>query len=196
MVYEVKGFHTCRAEGTREELHGKVPFLSRPKGQWLGQGYYFWTEIDYWAHKWIEGEKVISEYDLSLPRDQLLDLVGSLQDQFDFLQVLDMFRKGNLRRKFEARYGKVFTVSDVIHWLRDEKADHGLRDIFPYWAVKAKDAVGPRRVPFKPGHCEELLLLERHQMCVYAEHKEDVVTFRRFVYPEHFMDDTGIGELA
>jgi hypothetical protein len=196
-MFEMIGFHTCQHRGTKEELRGKVPFLSRRENQWLGQGYYFWTELDVWAHDWLgEAEKVISEYSLSVPRDQLLDLVGSLADQSDFAIIIDRFKKkGRLRQHYVKRFGNDFNVASIVMWLREEK-DLGFGEIFPYWAVRAKDSAQKRRVPYRKGRPEELFLIERHQMCVYAEHKAAVVKFKRFTHPEHFMEDMEIGELA
>jgi hypothetical protein len=196
MKFEVKGFHTCRAEGAREDLISKVPFLSRSSGQWLGQGYYFWTGLAIWAEDWLgEQDKVISEFDIALPRDNVLDLVGSIEDQRDFKDIIDAFKKGKLSREYKRKFGDDFTVSNLISWLREEK-DRGFEGVFPYWAVRAKDGAAKRRVPFGGQYGEELFLLERHQMCVYAEYKENAVVFNQFVHPPHFTEDCGIGVIA
>jgi hypothetical protein len=196
MMFEVKGFHTCRAEGSKEVLSSKVPFLSRRTGQWLGQGYYFWTDLAIWAEDWRgEQDIVISEFDIVLPRDNILDLVGSIEDQRDFRDIIDAFKKGKLLREYKIKFGDAFTVSNIISWLREEKG-RGFEKIFPYWAVRAKDGAAKRRVPFGGQHGEELFLMERHQMCVYAEHKENCVVFNQFVYPPHFTEECGIGVIA
>ncbi|MEE4957078.1 hypothetical protein V2J98_10655 [Pseudomonas alliivorans] len=196
MKFEIKGFHTCRAEGDKKILSSKVPFLSQSSAQWLGQGYYFWTGLAIWAEDWLgEQDKVISEFDISLPRDNVLDLVGSIEDQQDFKDIIDAFKKGHLFREYKRKFGDQFTVSKLISWLRDEKG-RGFEDIFPYWAVRAKDGAAKRRVPFGGQHGEELFLLERHQMCVYAEYKENAVVFNQFVYPPHFMEECGTGVIA
>lgn len=196
MVFEIKGFHTCRAEGSKDELLNKVPFLSKKKGQWLGQGYYFWTELDVWAKDWLgDADKVISRFHLTVPRDELLDLVGSLSDQAEFLSIIDRFKQGSLGRLYRSKFSESFNVSDLVSWLREEK-NLGFDEIFPYWAVRAKDNVSKRRALFRAKHGEELFLLERHQMCVYAEHKGSVVRFEKFTYPQHFTDDINIGALA
>ncbi|WP_145977728.1 hypothetical protein [Pseudomonas palleroniana] len=188
MVLKVKGFHTCKARGTKEELRDKVPFLSRRENQWLGQGYYFWTGSDYWAHKWgQEGNRVISKFDISMPKNQVLDLIDSVEDQLHFRKIVDCFSKGALKEAYEQRFNSEICVSSVLTWLREERAlGH---DVFPYGAVRAKDSHAEKRLRFLPGgRREELNLVERHQMCVYNEFKDAAVTFDCFVHPAHFMD--------
>lgn len=198
MNYEALGYHTCRADGSKDELRHKVPFLSRKKGQWLGQGYYFWTESDYWARKWRrKGEEiVISEFKICIEREKLLDLVGSLKDQQNCARIF---------RLFSSRHGNKHSASAVFSWLLDEREKPGRESIFHYWAVRAKDTPkGTTRYPFigsqeqanEARGFEELLLMERHQMCVYPEYKDKVIAFERFVYPDHFMEGTWTGAIA
>nr|WP_314876912.1 hypothetical protein [uncultured Pseudomonas sp.] len=191
MVYSVKGFHTCRADGTKEELQEKVPFLSECDDQWLGRGYYFWTDTDYWAHKWLKGEKVISRFNIKMKRDGVLNLVDSVEDQITFKKILDCFSTGVLGMAYQEKFNSEICVSQVLTWLREEcKGLSG--GIFPYGAVKAKDYRREGSVPFlaNPRSREELPLVERHQICVYDEFKEEAVTFEGFVHPAHFMDVT------
>lgn len=191
MVYSVKGFHTCRASGTKEELQEKVPFLSRYEEQWLAQGYYFWTDSDYWAHKWLSGEKVISRFQIEMKREAVLNLVDSVEDQITFRRILDCFSVGKLRDEYQKKFKSEICVSQVLTWLREESKG-GLAGLFPYGAVKAKDNRREDSKPFLagPNRREELSLVERHQICVYDEFKEDAVTFEGFVHPKHFMDVT------
>ncbi|QUE76222.1 hypothetical protein [Stutzerimonas stutzeri] len=189
MNYEVLGYHSCRAQGSKDELKEKVPFLSRPHNQWLGQGYYFWTDSDHWARRWRKDEEnVVSEFNISIHRENLLDLVGSVNDQILFANII---------KRFSSRFGNKLCVSSVVSWLLEEREKPGSEMIFRYWAIKAKDvAKGTSAVPFVRSRkqtseargFEELLLGERHQMCVYPAYKDETVTFRRFVYPKHFMD--------
>lgn len=192
MSFEALGYHSCRAEGSKEELLQKVPFLSKPNNQWLGQGYYFWTDSDYWAKNWRnkKGEIVISEFKISLNKSDLLDLVGNINDQYLFQGILKAFSK---------RYGSQITVSSVLSLLLEDRRKPDSEWMFRYWAIKAKDTprslegtpfVPPKKSEEQPRGYEELLLLERHQMCVYSEYKDRVVNFERFVYPAHFMDGT------
>ncbi|WP_455921797.1 hypothetical protein [Pseudomonas putida] len=188
MVFKIKGFHTCKARGTKEELRDKVPFLSHPDGQWLGQGYYFWTDCDYWARQWLgKHPKVISRFDINLKREHVLDLVGSVTDQQILQRIMDCFTEGPLHEAYQGRFNSAVCVSKVLTWLREER-DGGFQGVFPYWAVRAKDNRQLTKVPYVDGSWEELFLVERHQMCVYNEFKDAVVTFEGFVHPAHFMD--------
>lgn len=191
--FESLGYHSCREDGSPEELINMVPFLSRKNNQWLGQGYYFWTDNTYWALKWSGGvgRNVVSEFKLSLDKSYLLDLVGDINDQILFKGLVSLFAK---------RFGGQQTISAVMSWLLEERDKPDSYDLFPYWAVKAKDIPrGVERYPFVNARkgddssvgYEELLLVERHQMCVYSAYKNRVVTFERFVHPPHFMESNG-----
>lgn len=195
MTFNIKGFHTCKVEGSKEELQTKVPFLSGTKNQWLGQGYYFWTDVDIWAFEWGEDEKVISKFDITLQKDNLLDLVGSVADQLTLKKIIDAFAKGPLRDAYNKKFRADVSVSNIITWLREER-DAGFKGVFPYWAVRAKDNRKKACVRFRERRPEELFLVERHQMCVYNEFKDQAVTFERFVHPEHFKDDVESGAVA
>ena len=123
-----------------------------------------------------------------MEKENLLDLVGSVQDQITLRKIVDCFEDGPLLDMYKERFNSEICVSSIIMWLREEQ-HAGHSDIFPYWAVKAKDDRRPDvKLPFVAGRREKLALVERHQLCVYAEYKDETVTFECFIHPVHFMD--------
>jgi hypothetical protein len=193
MTFKTFGYHTCRAKGTRDELMQKVPFLSRKENQWLGQGYYFWTDDPYWALKWgrSEADIVISEYEISLEKERLLDLVGSVKHQLLFRRIVESFKKKGLLEQYSKKFERKLCVSRIIEWLLEEREKFDDDQIFPFWAVRAKDRRSEMQLPFSPDphRREELFLVERHQMCVYAAFKDSVVKFKGFVHPPSFKEE-------
>ena len=52
---KIDAFHTCHLQGSISTILEKVPYHSNAnEEQWLGQGYYFWTDSHFFATKWGE----------------------------------------------------------------------------------------------------------------------------------------------
>ena len=99
MIKEILCFHTCKNEGSKDFILERAPFHSNTtKPQWLGQGYYLWTDSDYYAHDWGRqrpryGNYVITKFKLSVEESLFLDLVGSVVDQLYFLDLVKEYKK-------------------------------------------------------------------------------------------------------
>lgn len=151
MTKEILCFHTCKSEGGKEFILERAPFHSNStKPQWLGQGYYLWTDSDHYAHDWGKlapryGDYVITKFNLSIDSDLFLDLVGNVNDQLAFLKLVSEYHQA-LREKLQQitdprkqqlvkqAMNKPLTVSTVIQHYRKERK-------FPYKVVKAQDIV-------------------------------------------------------
>lgn len=180
MVFSIKGYHTCKDKGGIDHIRNNVPFLSRPDNQWLGQGYYFWTDSEYWARRWMNDPKVISEFSICFDKENVLDLVGDVKDQEIFQSICEIFKEeGSLYEEYEKKFGGKVTVGAIIGFLRKQNT-------FPYWAVRAKDKRHVSRIFFNSLGNQELFLVEPHQLCVFQEYKAQAVKFERFVHPEHY----------
>lgn len=185
MVFEIEGFHSCERRGTKDWIRKQIPFLSKPNEQWLGQGYYFWTEHEYWALEWRPLRKnVVSEFLIRMPKERLLDL-NSIKGQMWFLETMAEICK---------TLGDVITVSEVLYYLLMINSEEPEEGYFPFWATRAKDMRSKTQVPFvkKDGQLskEKLSLVERHQLCIYPQFKNSQqvsVEFVRFVWPKNFV---------
>lgn len=187
MVFSVTGFHTCQDKGGVQAIRAAVPFISKPDNQWLGQGYYFWTDSDYWAKQWMRDPKVISQFTIELEKNQVLDLVGNVSDQELFQAICELFNEDYpLYEEYVKLHGEDVSVGAVISFLRRQDAEGKGEQLFPFAAVRAKDNRCVKRVLFVSGARKELSLVEPHQLCVYREYKEKAVSFERFVHPEHY----------
>lgn len=179
MDFCINGFHTSENRGNVDYVKQHAPFLSRNEGQWLGQGYYFWTEILMWAQEWSYKNKIITEFEISIPREKVLDLVGSLLDQEKMYKIFIAYCVET--NDPDMKYA---TVSKIIHYLQRRQKSFSLTEphkadiIFPFWAIRAKDGKFGQRVNFKNGRWEKMTLLERHQLCVYEPHKVGHVQFK------------------
>lgn len=142
-------FHTCKNENTEEYILQNAPFHSN-KGvpQWLGQGYYLWTDSDHFAHEWgylppRNNKYAIIKFNFMLDNDkEFLDLVGNVDDQIAFKNLVDLYRnhlndeieksKDKSKRKIAREQLSNLCVSTVIHFFQKRK-------VFTYKAVKAQD---------------------------------------------------------
>lgn len=137
-------YHTCHLEGTLNSIFAKSPYKCEPSpSQWLGDGYYFWTDSDYFAHKWGERKRkypkgyVITEYLVDIPKDSLLDLVGNVKDQLIFkYQILEYVKKMSIELK-DKEDARNIPVSKVLAHLRLSALNN--TENFKYNAIKAVD---------------------------------------------------------
>ena len=158
---KIVGYHTCKKSN---DVLEKAPFLSGSGERiWLTQGYYFWTDNIYHAHKW--GESSISGnysivkclIDFNEQADELLDLVGNISQQIYFNDLIKKF--------IEEFKDENITIRAIIMFLRNKALKNNA--IFPFIAIKAKDEYNERKYAFVSVHSAMLRLLERHQLCVF-----------------------------
>lgn len=170
------GYHTCEKRGDYASIVEGMPFLSgNGDDQWLTQGYYFWTDSDYWAKKWKKKPRVIGYFRITLHESELLDLVGNVNHQLLFLRFAEIFRG-------KSKEGNSPTVHEIVKFLRKHKKANGL---FPYKAVKAMDVRFDDSFPFTMRRKEKLPLVTRQQLCVF-EGARSAIKFVKFVEPKEF----------
>ena len=181
-ILKIQGYHTCRVDGGYEYILENAPFISEPNNrQWLTQGYYFWTDSDYFAHKWgkesIKGDYVIVECAIELEAMFLLDLVGSVKHQQHFEKLLNLFIE-----KFNKTDAKDKpTVSEVIAFYRNQAKKN--RQVFPYKAIKVQDTYQESKIMFVNNKFASLPLITRQQLCLFDC---DCVKRKNIIHPVPF----------
>lgn len=132
---KIIGHHTCRKEGTIEEIEENGPFLSThiennpQEHKFLGTGYYFWDNNINMAH--AHGQKnykrryYIFEASLHVDEDNFLDLAGNRIDMLNFQEIMTKFHQNDERTKD-------WTLAHFIEFLK-------IKGIFPYRAIRAVD---------------------------------------------------------
>lgn len=198
MNYTLLCFQTCSfgTADTKENIERIAPFLSDPqKPQWLGQGYYFWTDSLLFAKSWGEdhyfSKYAINKYHVIVPKNQFFDLVGNVDHQIEFLEkyeknfyaLLDEIvnnatnDKKRIERKYKIDKLKAAGVKvSTLFWALRE-----LRKL-PYKVVKAYDSpTDSKSVKFMFGG-EYMLLPTRQQIIVYPEAKS-MITRIEWMYP-------------
>jgi len=178
-------YHTCKNRGDRESILGLVPFHSNNnKAQWLGAGYYLWTDSDLFAHAWGRNPKysstdyAIVKFTLCVPQEQYLDLVGKVDHQQYFLTLVEEYKTRlqqaiqkstdvDSRRRYRHKLDCV-SVSSVINHFRKLRT-------FSFKVVKAADveSTDTKELDFleKSSLGEKLLLPTRQQIVVFPEAK-------------------------
>lgn len=174
-------FHTCRDE-RRESIEALAPFKARDNGkQWLGVGYYFWVESQEFAEIWgrcspayAQHGFLVLKYQLRIDQVDLLDLVGSPNDQRGFQKLMEEF--GRIKNIKE----KNITVSACVNWFQ-------VKNEWPWLAAKLADNGKEKqllnRVTKVAG--QDLTFLQpRIQLCLYADSADEGIdlSFQGIVY--------------
>jgi hypothetical protein len=164
-VIEIIAFHTCKKNGQEYD----APFLSKSNNQWLTQGYYFWTDSDYFAKKWGEShyrnkgdDYCVMKFNLSFERTELLDLVGNVKHKLDFLKVVRSIKKLNTIAQDS------LSMKVVIEFLRGLDSENP--GAWAYKAIKVEDKrdLDLVDIPVIKG-ADECISLgpTRQQLCVF-----------------------------
>ncbi|MEZ5537957.1 MAG: hypothetical protein R3F02_20320 [Thiolinea sp.] len=175
-LIEIVGYHTCSSYGGRTHVLANAPFFCDPDNeQWLTDGYYFWTDSDYFAHDW--GKKgrgyrrgyAIVQCRIMIDSDLLLDLVGNVDHQLYFEDMIQAYKE---RLQQAGSIENSVTVSQVIAYWRDQAQAE--KDIFPYIAIKAQDGRHEDRLNFVEERREYMPRLTRQQLCLFQEGKDSI----------------------
>ncbi|MBY8006806.1 hypothetical protein KW471_00690 [Vibrio fluvialis] len=182
------GFHTCKLDGGYDHVKASIPFLSKPtKNQWLTQGFYFWTDSVYWAKKWGQkGNRAIGQFSVTLcPKTELLDLVGNVDDQLEFVKYRD-----KVIDYLNVHHKNKVTVNQLVSYLR--KKEEAANGFFPYLAIKAEDGRSKCQMSFIDPAMDKYenkqRLVTPQQLCVFEKAKSRI-TLNGFVEPQEFMEN-------
>jgi len=183
-MVKIQGYHTCRVDGGWSYIWKNAPFVSEPNDrQWFTQGYYFWTDNEYFAHQWgkdsITGDYAIVECLVEVEKNLLLDLVGSVTDQLHFQKILTKFDQ----RLKKANPAAKATVNAALSYYR--KLAESNKEVFPYCAIKAQDEYSKSKVAFIQYKKECLPLVTRQQLCLF-EFAVTCIKSRNVIHPEQF----------
>lgn len=186
---KIIGYHTCRASGGWSYIFENAPFISQNNSdQWLAEGYYFWTDSDYWARKWgetsITGGHAILKCTIEIGRASLLDLVGSVSDQIKFHELLEAYH--NKLKKADPS-AEIPTVHAVLCALRLKAQEN--KAYFPYVAIKAADLRHEKCFYFTDKKRESVHLITRQQLCLF-EDAHNYIIEKTPIYPSAFAQGT------
>ena len=179
-------YHTSDLTEPIDDLKVLTPFHSNVnEQQWLGQGYYFWTDDDFYAHLWgclkIKNDEGISQYkykngyvitqfNISIEPNNLLDLVGNARQQIYFYKLVKLYREEYCIDDIED-----IPVSKIIDYCKLKSQDNF--NVFPYFAIKACDtAKNSKYFPFTTTSSETLILPTRQQLCVFSLYKNEIIS--------------------
>lgn len=175
----IETFHTCHLEGSASDILRNVPYHSNlDEQQWLGQGYYFWTDSDFYARKWGERKDkypkgyVITKFTIEIPTDFFLDLVGNVSHQLEFEKQIKAYLAKS-SEILDARTARLIPVSKMLDHLRNQAKDEikAGKEFFSYSAIKAADmAKCTLKYPYLEGQNdtfgEHLYLPTRQQLFI------------------------------
>ena len=137
-------YHTCHLKGSLNDIFSNSPYKCDPNTQqWLGDGYYFWTDSEYFAHKWgmikskYPNGYVITKYLVDIPEESFLDLVGNVRDQIFFAKQILEYAKRMGYELDNSEDARKIALSKVLDHLRKYSQNNN----FPikYDAIRAFD---------------------------------------------------------
>lgn len=182
MTVTIICFHTCDNRGSKKHILESVPFISNSgKTEWMGKGYYFWTDSDYYAHKWgrippRRGNYVITKFILNVEKKCFLDLVGDVNAQIFFKKLVEKYKSylknkihntknTKLKKELEDEVNKV-CISTVIQHCKQNTT-------FSFGVIKAQDMPKSTtlELSFIPDKDEFLPYPTRQQIVVYENAK-------------------------
>lgn len=180
----IEAFHTCHLQGSISDILKNSPYHSNSEEhQWLGQGYYFWTDSDFFAKKWGERKDkypkgyVITRFTIDISTEYLLDLVGNVSHQLEFEKQIRIYL-ARMSAVLDAETAKSIPVSKMLDHLRKQaeiEIEAG-KDFFSYSAVKAADmAKCTLKYPYlegqRDGFGEHLFLPTRQQLFISKKYE-------------------------
>jgi len=186
---DILGYHTCSTYGGWSYVKCESPFLSGSgENQWLTQGYYFWTDSDFFAHKWgklsYSNNYAIVKCDIEIEKDLLLDLVGCVKSQRYFKKYLERFR-AKLKTIDPTQEP---TVHAFIAFMRNLSKNN--TGFFPFIAIKAEDSgnkYNTDTLSFIGGPEEMIISIQRQQLCLF-ESGLQLITRKEVTFPEKFTE--------
>lgn len=132
------GHHTCSTINGKEYVRTHAPFLAGNqrggKVQFLGTGYYFWDDNIEMAHRWgdlhFKGNYCVLEFELNMPENIFLDLVGNRRHMHIFLAMA-------LKIQSQFKSSAKMNIGEIIELLKRFSTDNP--EIFPYKIIRAVD---------------------------------------------------------
>jgi hypothetical protein len=187
VTVHITGYHTCKKDGGWSYILNESPFLSGSgNNQWLTQGYYFWTDSDYFAHKWgkdsYNNEYAIVKCDIEVDEELLLDLVGSTSAQVYFKRLLTKFAL-KLKKIDPSKEASVTVNAVIAYWRKQAKINS---NVFPFIAIKVQDGKRGTTLSFS-GKPECMFVdIQRQQLCLFEEGLHFLVG-KELTYPKEFV---------
>nr|WP_181717010.1 hypothetical protein [Psychrobacter sp.]QJS05582.1 hypothetical protein [Psychrobacter sp.] len=191
----IKCYQTCKTNSkVWTELFEGFPHFATKNSetgtlQWLGDGYYFWTDsktnAKWWGENRLKAPYCITSYSVNVSSEKLLDLSGNAEQIEYFLELRDTFLK-IYRNYSKSKKYVVPTVDIMIDFFREHHRD----TFFKFEAIKMHHNIYDKTYkPIKISQKSQEFFqgLPRIQLCVFLE-KEDDIKDKSPSYPDAYCD--------
>lgn len=188
MIIECYQTREKDVEKTWGDLHQELPHLApydeeTKKYQWLGEGYYFWTDSDHFAHWWAKVRKYqsycITSYQVEIEFDDLLDLSGNVKHAI-YLKKLCTKLQSYVKEKNLPEPTICTTITYYRQYYKNE--------FFKFKAIKLSAGVDPNStIKFTPEAKEVFAGIPRIQLCVFPEAKDSIGNKTPY-YPDEYRE--------
>lgn len=123
---KLKCYQTCKIDASDwNTIFSNFPHFaseySSEKKQWLGEGYYFWTDsirnAEWWGKRRLKAPYCITEYFIKINSELLLDLSGNAE-HMEYLYQLKAFFLDNYNKNYPNQEVPEPTISGLVEYFR------------------------------------------------------------------------------
>lgn len=196
-MIQIPCYQTCKTyDKDWKVLYAEFPhhaLNSKTNFQWLGNGYYFWTDSDRFAQWWgtdrLQEPYCITRYAIHIEYNMIFDMVGNTAHiEYFFEKLLCTYRElFNRARRFSMKKLPEPTIATVIDHMRK----HYKEAAFNFRAMKVCDAWLDKsfNLQFTPDHktYEFFPGIRRIQLCIFSG-EEDCIQNKTPHYPDDYCD--------
>lgn len=174
-------YQTCKADSQDwKALYESFPHhavTTNTNHQWLGNGYYFWTDSPtnavWWGEERLGQPYCITRYNVNIEYDLIFDMTGNVQHIEYFKLLKDKYmEKYEQARRFSMGKLPAPSISTVIQYFRSYYREQ----MFAFRAAKIHHNWIDQsfRIVMSPQSREFFSGLPRIQLCIFTDEKECV----------------------
>ncbi len=194
-MIQITCYQTCKIDSKGwQVLFSEFPHHARNSQsnlQWLGDGYYFWTDSDRFAKWWgtfrLKQPYCITRYSINIEYDMIFDMVGNTEHiEFFFEKLLKTYQTlYEHARRFSMTKLPEPTIATVIDHMRNFYKDQ----VFKYQAMKICDAWLDKesKLNFTPQSHEFFPGARRIQLCIFSG-EESCIQDKMPHFPKEYCD--------
>lgn len=192
---KLKCYQTCKTHTSNwDTLFSSFPHFANEdiakKKQWLGEGYYFWTDsmnnAKWWGDNRLKAPYCITEYVININSELLLDLTGNAE-HMEYLYQLKSFFLDNYNKSYPNEEAPKPTISGLVEYFRKFYKC----EMFAFNAIKIHHNFYDKNfksIDMASDSKEFFRGIPRIQLCVFHESLE-CIKDKFPVYPDEYCED-------
>lgn len=192
-MIQITCYQTCKTYSKDwQVLYSEFPHhasSSKSNLQWLGDGYYFWTDSDRFAQWWgtdrLKQPYCITRYSINIEYDMIFDMVGNTGHiEYFFEKLLTTYR---ILFDKASRFSMTKLPDPTIATVIDHMRKNYKEQVFNFKAMKICDSWLDKesKICFTPKSLEFFPGTRRIQLCIFSG-EEDCIQDKIPHYPDEY----------